>query len=279
MSELSTSEQPSTKRSSARRASAGRRASSDLWREPWRTLRTLESFARTEADGGKDIATAARVVSDHELRQHLLRHADDEARHAELFHARAAELRGAVAANPVVSTESDRIHDLSSHRSSADLDAHGFFKSGLIDELGEVAYVAMLHVAEKKASALFADLERQTANDPATQAIFTQILKDEKYHVAYTGRCLENWRKRGRDAEVRQALREARGSRFLGGLRRAGMRSAAGFGRFVLRIAYFTFLAPFGWLTARRSLSGGWQATGEVQTSHEAVRLELKRQS
>ena len=62
------------------------------WSDPERKLKTLESFARTEADGGRDIVAAQRIVRDAELRGHLERHAADELRHAELFHRRAAEL-------------------------------------------------------------------------------------------------------------------------------------------------------------------------------------------
>ena len=120
---------------------------SGTWQDPWRKLRTLESFAKTEADGGKDIAAAARVVTDQELRQHLERHAADEVRHAQLFHQRAAELRGQIAASPTLSSESDRSYDLSRGRPSSEVDAHGFFKVGLIDELGEVAYVATCSMA------------------------------------------------------------------------------------------------------------------------------------
>jgi hypothetical protein len=113
-------------------------------------------------------------------------------------------------------------------------------------------------VAERKAAKLFARFERETAGDPRTQEIFREILRDEKYHVAYTGRCLDQWKQRGRQTEVKQALRLARGSRFLGALRRAGLRSGAAFGRLLMRGSYFTLLAPFGAIASRRSPAGGW---------------------
>ncbi len=260
-------------------ASATRPIRHEIWGDPWRKLRTLESFARTEADGGRDIAAAATIVSDADLRQHLLRHAQDEVRHAEMFHRRATELRSTVASNPVVATESERMHDLSRGRPTSEVDSHGFLKFGLIDELGEVAYVAMLHVAEKKAAALFAQFERQTADDPATQALFTAILKDEKYHVAYTGRCLELWRKSGRSAEVEQAMRLAKGSRILATWRRAGMRAAAAFGRVVLRLLYFTLLAPFGWMARRKPLAGGWSVPPTRSGAMSDRLMALRQQS
>ena len=56
-----------------------------VWANPARTLLTLDRFARTEADGGRDIASAARRLGGPELRKHLDRHAGDEMRHAQLF--------------------------------------------------------------------------------------------------------------------------------------------------------------------------------------------------
>jgi rubrerythrin len=178
------------------------------WSDPERKLKTLESFARTEADGGRDIVAAQQIVHDAELKAHLERHASDELRHADLFHRRAAELR----AQGVAATReeaSDKPYDLSLSRGklAASTDGHGFLRFALADELGEVGYVAMLHVAEKRAAKLFRTHQRYLAHDPETRAIFASILKDEHYHVAYTGSMLKKWKKQGRGAEVKRALR------------------------------------------------------------------------
>ncbi|MFN0009372.1 MAG: hypothetical protein ACKVXR_15820 [Planctomycetota bacterium] len=230
------------------------------WSDPERKLKTLESFARTEADGGRDIVAAQRIVRDAELKAHLERHAQDELRHAELFHRRAAELR----AQGVAATreeESDKPYDLSLSRGklAASTDGHGFLKFALADELGEVGYVAMLHVAEKRAAKLFRDHERYLTDDPETRAIFASILKDEHYHVAYTGTLLRKWKKEGRGMEVKRALSLARGSRFLGAWKRFGARSAAGLTRAILLVMYFTVLAPFGFLARGRTAKAGWK--------------------
>src|SRR5262245_12931322 len=88
-----------------------------VWRDPARKLRTLESFARTEEDGGRDIAGASRRVTDAELAGHLQRHAVDERRHADLFRRRAAELRTARNASGEASDPAaDRSWDLSRGR-------------------------------------------------------------------------------------------------------------------------------------------------------------------
>jgi len=250
---------------------ARRRREGAVWSDPERKLRTLESFARTEADGGRDIAAAARKASDPELRAHLQRHARDEVRHAELFHRRAQELRAQVGVGVQRDDELDPRYDLSRGRPASEVDAHGFLKLALFDELGEVAYVAMLHVAEQRAAELFQRHSRLLHEDPATQAIFLEILKDEKYHVAYTRTTLERWRAQGRASEVKAALKSARGSSFLEAWKRLGLRSTAGFGRVVLCLAYFTIAAPFALGLRRRSADGSWDVPqpGTLQSLRE----------
>lgn len=228
-----------------------------VWSDPLRKRRTLESFAVTEEDGGRDLAAAAGHVAEPELRAHLARHARDELRHAELFRERARELSDDASAT----SHADAAYDLSRGRKQGELDAHGFLNAGLYDELGEVEYVAMLHTAERRAAELFSVHAELNAADPRTRAIFEEILRDEKYHVAYTGRFLEHWRAEGRADEVRRVLREARGSRWFGAWKRLGARSGASFGRALLFLFYCTLLAPFGLLARRtRARDGGWRA-------------------
>jgi bacterioferritin (cytochrome b1) len=230
----------------------------ELWRDPARTIRTLESFAETEADGARDIATARERTAEPWLETQFEHHAADEWRHAELFRARARELR---AEHPeVAAADRDPRFDLSRGRRSAEVDAHGFFVSGLMEELGDLAYVAMLHVAEKRAAKLFREMSAATRHDPATRRIFEEILKDERFHVAYTKNALEHWRKRGRGKDVSDALSAARGNRFLGAWRRLGLRAAGGFGRAVLWVAYFTLFLPFGLVARWTRPRAGFQA-------------------
>jgi rubrerythrin len=222
----------------------GGRRYRDIWSSPERAIRTLESFAETEADGARDIATARERCFEPWLRTQFEHHAEDEWRHAELFRARARELR---AAHPDVEVQGrDPGYDLARGRRSADVDAHGYFVSGLMEELGEVSSVAMLHVAEKRAAKLFRAMSASAAADPETRRIFDAILKDERFHVAYTRKALDGWKQKGRGKDVSDALSAARGNRLMGGWRRLGMRAAGSFGRVVLRVLYFTLLLPFG---------------------------------
>lgn len=228
-----------------------RRRFRSVWADPARKLRTLESFAETEEDGGKDLEVAARRVADPDLRTHLERHAADERRHAAMFRERAAAVRASAALETRDAMESDASTDLFRGRKD-EVDAHGFFRAGLIDELGEVSYLAMVNIAEQKAAKLFAMHHELTADDPELSEVFGSILKDEKYHVAYTERFLERWRKEGRGREVDEGLRAAKSSRFLGAWRRLGIRSGARFSQFLLLVLYWTLLLPFG-LIARIS--------------------------
>ena len=235
------------------------RRSRGIWNDPVRHYRTLVSFSETELDGGKDLKLAAQRVSDPELRMHLERHARDEERHASLFRVRASEVKAEAARGSLDAHESDRAWDLGRARAGRDVDAHGFLQVGLIGEMGDVAYVAMLHVAERRAAELFTVHHAGSATAPATQRVFDEILKDEKYHVAYTSKFLQKWRDQGRTKEVEDALSAARGSRLVGAWRRLGVRSASGFSRVVLFVLYWTLLLPFGALAGRNRSTHGWQ--------------------
>ncbi len=230
-----------------------------VWRDPRRTHRTLLSFAATEHDGGIDLARAAQRVGDPELRAHLERHARDEARHASLFLRRAAEFaeEHGLAVYAGEAKHGDAV--VADTRLGLEFEAHGLGKAGLIDELGELAYVAMLHVAEKKAAALFVTCRDMNAHDAKTRAVFSEILKDEKYHVAYTGTCLDKWRSAGRASEVDAACTAAQERRLFAAWKRLGSRCAAELAYVVLCVVYFTLAAPFGVASHRRMSVVGWK--------------------
>lgn len=228
-----------------------------VWRSPARTRATLLAFAETEEDGAKDLDAATRRIADPFLRGHVERHAADERRHASILRRRAAELALDVGEGGGAGADSRRDLEGSARRGA--VASHGFYSAGLYDELGEVAYVAMLHVAERRAAKLFELHHRAAEADPETAAVFAEIVTDEKYHVAYTQKILERWRAAGRGHEVDEALSRARSSRFVGAWKRLGLRSAGGLGRVLLYVAYFTVLAPFGLVARRQRFGGGWR--------------------
>lgn len=237
-----------------------------VWADPARKARTLESFSQTEANGGVDIRAAARRATHPEVKKHLERHGEDEVRHAEMFRRRAQELHAEGVGRGQGLGLSDRAANLdtSGADGAGDVDggfgSHGFLSGSRFDDVGEVVYVAQLHVAEKEAARLFALHRDLNADDPQTAALFEAILKDEKYHVSWTGTVLDRWRSEGRGGEVKEALNDAEGSRFMGAWKRLGVRSAGSFGRVVMWVFYFTLLLPFGLFARRQRESGALQA-------------------
>jgi rubrerythrin len=230
-----------------------------VWKDPYRKYRTLLSFSETEEDGGKDLVRASRRVTDPDLRKHIERHSKDEVRHANLFRERAAEVASESNFSLNSEMQVDKPYDLSGARRGLQVDAHGFFNAGLIDELGELEYVAMLHVAECKAAELFEMYHELNQHDPKTRGVFAEILKDEKYHVAYTKTFLDKWRKQGRGAEIDKALKTAKGNRLIGAWKAFGLRSGSGFSHTVLFVLYWTLMAPFGVLSRPRKVSSAWK--------------------
>ncbi|MGH7819185.1 MAG: hypothetical protein ACREQ9_05380, partial [Candidatus Binatia bacterium] len=169
------------------------------------------------------------------------------------------ELRERLPDSAAAQADGDRLFDLSRSRPATEVDSHGFLSGDRLDEVGEIAYVAMLHVAERRAAAMFRLHRDLTRDDPETNAIFDRVLKDEHYHVAYTGNYLKKWRREGRGKEVKESLSSARGSRFFGAWKRLGARAGAKFGRAVMWLAYFTIVLPFALLARSGSVAVGWR--------------------
>jgi hypothetical protein len=103
-----------------------------MWRRPAQRLR---EFAETEAFGARDLARAAEAVRDVWMRRRLLQHAQDEVRHAHLL----GEEAGSAAEQPL----------------GALLVGETATDAG-VEALGEVPFLAFVHLAEKRAAAEFA---------------------------------------------------------------------------------------------------------------------------
>ncbi|MFT7679996.1 MAG: hypothetical protein ACI8QC_004002 [Planctomycetota bacterium] len=237
-----------------------------LWDDPIRKVRTLESFGQTEDDGGRDLLAAGKRATDPEFVKHVERHAREELLHGELFRRRAAELRAeSQVQGSVRESIGDKNMDMLRARDT-DLDGHGFYDASMMDEMGEVAYVATVHVVEQRALETFEMHRKAIRNDAKTQELFDRVAVDERYHISYTGKILERWRTEGREREVEKAIKEAKRSRFLGNWARLGVRSASGFGKVVLTIFYYTLLAPFGLLSRGKQQPDGWAEPTDVTT-------------
>ncbi len=146
--------------------------SKTLWSDPAKKIQTLESFSQTEIDAGESILRALKYVNNPHLREHLKRHAKDELQHGELFRKRAQELRKHRPSIASISNKPDRLYNLSRGNVDAELNSHGFFTSDHFEKLGEIMYVAMLNIAEKKAEKSFSIHRDLIRNDLKTYAIF-----------------------------------------------------------------------------------------------------------
>jgi rubrerythrin len=207
-----------------------------VWRDPHRRARKLLRFAETEADGGRDLSRAAELTKDPLLRRLYLRHAEDEVRHAALFRARGrALLRGLPRAR-----EGFEANWLAPGE-------RGLDDLRVADERDE-SLLAFLHLSEKAAAQRFALYRQVLAHDPATRAVFDDVLRDEAFHMSYTQKQL------ARVAAGRPHARLWRAR--MGRLWKAYLRVAAALasvvGTLLLRVQYFVILPPFA-LLARRA--------------------------
>jgi rubrerythrin len=206
-----------------------------VWRHADRRARLLLRFAEVEADGGRDLVRAAELTSDAKLRLLFLRHALDEQRHADLFRQRGLEIL--------------RTRPPGADSTTAEWIAPG--ERGLddvrVEQESEPALLAFLHLSERDAARQFTDYAGVLAADPATQAVFQKVVRDEAFHMTYTHQQLMRlapqdhrrvlWR-----ARLRRAWRLY--LRLAGGL-------AALFGAVVLTLIYYLLLPPFAFAAKR----------------------------
>jgi hypothetical protein len=220
-----------------------------VWGDFDRRVRKLIAFGEVEGDGGRDILRAAELTPDPLLRRLYLAHAIDELHHADLFRQRSAAL---------LRTRSTRASGL--FNASPLPGGHG------LDDVrieGEPDYrlLAFLHIAEKSAAGRFAIYRQVVDDDPATRAIFDEILRDEVFHMNYTYTQLA----RIAPATHRRHVWQARASRLWKRYLRLAAVVAAAFGTAMLTLQYFILIPPFAWFAkrAQRREATGWTAIAQ----------------
>jgi rubrerythrin len=215
-----------------------------VWSEPRRRAVKLMRFAETEADGGRDIARAAELTQDARLRRLYLRHAMDEQRHAKLFRARGRAIFASLPASAESGFQANWLAP--GERGLDDLN---------VDTESTDSLLAFLHLSEKAAARRFAVYHAVLDGDPATRDVFTDVLRDEAFHMNYTYSQLK------RVSPKRHGLRlwAARLTRLWKGYLRIASAIANVMGGVVLTIQYFLFLPLFALLakrSARKELPG-----------------------
>jgi hypothetical protein len=215
-----------------------------VWGDFDRRVRKLLAFADVETDGGRDILRAAELTPDPLLRRLYLEHAIDELHHGHLFRERGAALLRQRAARATTRFNGNPLPG-----------GHG------LDDLrieGEPDHrlLAFLHVAEKAAAGRFTIYRELVKDDPATRAIFEQILRDEVFHMNYTYTQLA----RISPGSHRWQIWRARGSRLWKRYLRVAAAIAGFFGTAMIALLYFVVLPPFAWIARRaeRRETPGW---------------------
>jgi hypothetical protein len=215
------------------------------WRSRRRAAEKLQGFAATEAGSSLDMLKAAELSDEPRLRALFLRHAVDEARHARLFRdaARAIDPNARLAPS-----EYQKLHAR---------------RQDLLERHGLVRFVAFVYLAERRGELQFQVLRDYFAGHsalPALSPLFARIAREERFHVAYSRRLLDEWRQAGRGAEVRSALWRVRAARGWEAWRRIGRMAGDLVGRVLLSLVYLLCLLPFAllqrWKEPERS---GWR--------------------
>ena len=216
-----------------------------VWSDARRRGEKLLRFAQTEADGGRDLSRAAELTSDALLRRLYLRHAEDEQKHANLFRVRG---RAILAALP-------RSEDATGFQANWFAPGERGLDDLHVDREKEDSLLAFLHLSEKAAARRFAVYHEVLAADPTTRDVFTEILRDEAFHMNYTYAQLKRVSPKRHGVE----LWWARLTRLWKGYLRLATALANVIGGVVLLLQYFLILPIFALLAkraVRRELPG-----------------------
>jgi len=206
-----------------------------VWSDAGRRVRKLLAFADVETDGGRDILPAAEVTPDPLLRRLYLAHAIDELHHGVLFRERGTELLRASGRRASLLFNGNPLPG-----------GHGLDDVSIEGE-ADARLLAFLHVAEKSAAGRFATYRELVTDDPATRAIFDEILRDEVFHMNYTYTQLARISPRS----YRRQVWLARGTRLWNRVVRLAAGVGAVMGTVFLTLLYFVLMPPFAWLARR----------------------------
>lgn len=210
-----------------------------VWADPHRRAQKLLLFAETEADGGRDLARASELTSDALLRRLYIRHALDEQRHAEMFRKRGRALLDTLP--PEARSSTMQANWLTpGERGLDDLQ---------VDREQDASLLAFLHLSERAAAHRFAAYSEVVSADPETRDVFRAILRDEAFHMNYTGVQLRRVSPRHHGIK----LWFARASRLWKGYLRISTAIAGVLGAVMLLAQYFVLLPPFALLAKRAS--------------------------
>jgi len=205
-----------------------------VFKIPGRPAAKMAEFSHTEAGSALDMIAATELTSRADLRAKFFRHALDEHKHARLFAERAIALSG------------DDVRVRAMVEDSTFIVSRGIrSKVALHEQLSDVEFFAFIWVHELIGARQFDIYSALMQNDETSTAMFREIGRDERFHIAYSRAELDRMIAGGRAREVRKAIFLTRFRR----VRNAVLRGSRRFGELMsgiwLTIAYFGILGPF----------------------------------
>ncbi len=229
-----------------------------VWSHPQRSVHALLRFARTEAGGAIDIEKASEHFHG-PLRKQMVIHADDEARHADLFRRRAL---GIARENGILVAAEDLGADfMACSVQGLSLTDHGLLPSSHIESLGKLEYMAMLHIAEQSAEKQFRKEAAVTKGiDSLTTKVFEEIIVDENFHVSYTKAFLLREAGEGRLSDLSKRERRLRCNRGRFLLSKFAGRIGHVVQVLMLSIIYGLLVLPFSFLAQAKDMAAGWHS-------------------
>lgn len=209
-----------------------------VWRLiPGRGPTKLAEFSHTEAGSGLDMLAAVEETPRRDLRRRYFQHALDELKHARMFREQAIQLASGRSRAAAVLDDAEYIG------------SHGIRgKESLFSTLGELEFLAFVWVHEKRGAEQFQVYSELMDDDPAVRAMFAEIARDERFHIAYSAAELDRYRAAGKDKDVRWAVWRVVSRRYT----QAWLRFSHDFGAMMaglwLSLAWLLLLGPFSLL-------------------------------
>lgn len=228
-----------------------------VYRSETKIAAKLKGFAATEAGSALDMLKAAELEADPRRRKLFFRHAMDEARHSNYFRDQARQVDPGARAKPGAY---NLIHAT---------------RQNLYQNLDLIEFVAFVYLAEKRGELHFRSLIKHFEDRPEIRDMFQRIVKDEVFHVRYSNRLLEEWRRAGKGKQVSMALRKIKMRRAWEAWKRSGRQIGDLMSNVLLALTYFVVLPVFSLVqrVAEPEKTGWKDATPATPTVAWAKRL------
>lgn len=224
------------------------------WRLPGWPVRLLTAFSQAERGSFYDMLAAAEATDRRDLRRKYFEHALQESNHHQLFRERISALGGGQSRAEKAAEEAGYL-----------VDAGIVGGESLYERLGELDFLAFVHVAESEALEQFHVYCDRKLPDPDTIHMLQTIMPDEKFHLTYTLRELKRREKQGEAKEVRWALFKVKWRRLWEGWLRFSRDIGQVVSSIWLWLIYAVLVPPFRLLA--RVEGGGWNEPREERRS------------